>query len=250
MKTKLITYFQKLKQALSAFVRARAQSSQKSPGKENIQITDNPYLNARREWNLLTGDIVKAKHNWQIVALLALVANTLLIVGFIWLANQSEYKPYAVSVDKLGTAQFAGFLNEQQVTTTAQDNAFVRQYITQARTVIVDPMAQKRALSFVYAVSQPSARERLNEYYRKASPFSLAKERTIEVQINSLINKGGKTWQASWTEISRSLDGRVQAESHWEGLVSISTIVLKDEESIYINPLGLSVTSFNWSKRL
>jgi len=64
--------------------------------------SENPYLAARLEWNERYHGFIRAKRNWQIVAVVALVVNAVLGLGILWQASQSRVTPYVVEVDELG----------------------------------------------------------------------------------------------------------------------------------------------------
>jgi len=64
--------------------------------------SENPYLAARLEWNERYHGFIRAKRNWQIVAVVALVVNAVLGLGILWQASQSRVTPYVGEVDELG----------------------------------------------------------------------------------------------------------------------------------------------------
>jgi len=211
--------------------------------------TDNPYIAARKEWNLMFGDLIKAKYNWQRIALIALISNIILIFGLIMVSTQSRYIPYAVKVDALGNSSFAGYLTNSSPINPLEINAFIRRYVTNVRSVIADPIAEKQALDFVYATSTRKAAKFLNEEFRKNSPFKVAQQATVEVQNITVLQKSDKTWQVSWTEIQRNLDGNLIGQTHWEALMTVNHHPVSDARIININPLGLFVEHITWSQQ-
>ena len=62
----------------------------------------NPFLNSRREWNEVVGDMAKREHFWRLTALMALSILFISIMGNIFQGTQAKLKPYIVEVDKLG----------------------------------------------------------------------------------------------------------------------------------------------------
>lgn len=212
--------------------------------------TKNPYIAARQEWNLMFGDLIKAKYNWQRIAFIALGLNGVLLIGFVLLSLQTRYIPYAVKVDALGNSTFAGYLNKSDALNPLEVNAFVRRYITNARSVINDPIAEKQALEFVYTTSNEKTAKVLNDYYRQNNPFKTSIQTTIEVQVNAVLQKSDKTWQIHWTEIQRSSEGNVIEKTHWEGLVTVAHYPVTDSKQINVNPLGLFVEYISWSQQM
>ncbi len=209
----------------------------------------NPYLAARHEWNAMFGDLIKAKYNWQRIAFIILLANILLIAALIWLSGQSRYIPYAVKVDALGNSSFSGYLTHTNVVNPLEINAFIRRYITNARSVIADAIAEKQALDFIYAASTENTAKTLNDFYQKNSPFKSAQQTTVEVAVNAVLQKSDKTWQVSWTEVQRDLDGRILNQTHWESLITVSQHPINDESILNLNPLGLFVERISWTQQ-
>lgn len=209
----------------------------------------NPYIAARQEWNAMFGDLVKAKYNWQRIAFIVAIINLSLTLGFLWLASQSRYIPYVVKVDALGNSNFAGYLTHTLTISPLETNAFIRRYITNTRAVIADPIAEKQALDFVYATSTENTTKILNDFYQKNSPFKTAQQITIEVVVNAVLQKSDKTWQVSWTEIQRDLEGRIVSQTHWEALLTVAQHKTNDANILNLNPLGLFVEHMSWTQQ-
>jgi type IV secretory pathway TrbF-like protein len=209
--------------------------------------TSNPYVAARREWNFMYGDIIKAKHNWQQIALLLLVIQFISLAGLITLALQKHFVPYVVRVDSLGNTNFTEFLNAQTTVSPLIINAMLRRYVIAARSVIADPVAQKHELDFVYGVTKGPAHTVLDNFYHVQNPFDRVKEETREVMINAVLPKSTQTWQIDWTEIQRDLNGHVTGQAHFEGLITIEQHTPTNMDEININPLGLYVTHLSWA---
>jgi type IV secretion system protein VirB5 len=216
---------------------------------KEISNTSNPYLTARFEWNSLFGDIRRAKLQWQLVAFFALFSNIFLIIALYSIAARSQLVPYIVKVDSLGNALYAGFIDKDKEISTLEVNAFLRQFIINARSIISDPFAQKRSIDSVYNASLPPVRKLLDSYYRDSNPFVLSKEVLVEVQVSSVVQKSTRTWQVDWVEIQRGLDGQEHKKSHFEALVTIKHINVNNQELLNSNPLGIYIEHLNWAKQ-
>lgn len=215
---------------------------------EKVSACNNPYIAARREWNHMFGDLIKAKYNWQLTAFLALLSNVVLIIGFMILASKTRFIPYAVSIDNVGNTNFAGLLQQGATINPLEINAFIRRFIVNARQVIADPTAQQQAIEFVYAGSHAQALAFMNNYYRSHSPFARAQEYTIEVTLHSVLAKSSNTWQVGWSELQRDLDGNVIDTTEWEALVTVTHQTVSELKILNLNPLGLFVSQLSWSE--
>jgi type IV secretion system protein TrbF len=209
--------------------------------------TSNPYVAARREWSFMYGDILKAKYNWQCLSLFLTLINLLLVTGFILVALRSQFIPYAVKVDSLGNANFAGLLTKENDISPSMVNAMIRRYISEARSVIADPIAKKHQLDFVYHCTLSEAKSILDIFYKTQNPFVITKDETIDVTINSTLPKSNKTWQIQWTEIHHDNSGHVTLQEHFEGLITVEHFTPSNLDEININPLGLYVTHLSWA---
>ena len=216
---------------------------------EKISACNNPYIAARYEWNEMFGDLIKAKYNWQLTAFLSMISNIILIIGFIILASKTRFIPYAVNIDNVGNANFAGILQKDATINPLEINAFIRRFIVNARQIIADPTAQQQAIEFVYAGSTKQALTFMNNYYRTNSPFARAQEYTVEVTIHSVLAKSQNTWQIGWSELKRDLDGNVINTTHWEALVTVTHQAVSDLKVLNLNPLGLFVSQLSWSQQ-
>lgn len=214
-------------------------------------VSQNPYLAGKNEWYSMYGDIIKGKHNWQVAAWLSLVVNIILVIGFIIMASQSHYIPYAVKIDKLGNSTFGGYLSKSESLNPIVVNAFVRRYISEVKSVVADPVAQKQQIKYVYAVSKGSAKNHLDEFYHTHNPFEISHDKTIEVQVNSVLQNSDHSWQVNWTEIHRSLTGQEMMSVAWESNIRVKhkAINSDDADILNINPFGLFIDHISWSFR-
>jgi type IV secretion system protein VirB5 len=197
-------------------------------------------------------DVLKGKKNWQWVALAMIFANMLLILGMTRVSLQSKAPlSYITKVDSQGNAQFGGFLSDaNQQVSSVMVNAFIRRYIENVRSVIADPVAEKRSLDYVYAVTRGESLNFINSYYHNNDPFKHAKNSTVEVQIQAALPKSSQTWQIDWIETERNLEGGIINQSHYEALVTVEQKTVNDPNEINVNPLGLFVTRLSWSQQM
>jgi type IV secretory pathway TrbF-like protein len=210
---------------------------------------ENPYLVARMEWNCMFYDVIKAKQLWQTIALGLVIVIAIALIGIITLAKKNHYIPYIVKVDALGQSQYVDLASSKTTLDLPEYRAFLSRYIIESRTVIADPVAQKRALDFVYHATKNPALKTINEGYQEHDPFELAKTQTRAIKINSILEKSDQSWQIHWSEIVRDLEGQVQATEHYEGLLTIKQFKIDDLDTISLNPLGLFVEHFHWTQQ-
>ena len=73
---------------------------------------------------------------------------------------------------------------------------------------------------------------------------------TVQVQVSSILPVSNSSYTVQWTEFARDLRGTQTASETWEATVGVAFNPPKDEATIMVNPLGLYITSLNWTKKL
>ena len=143
----------------------------------------NPYIEARKEWNDRMLDVLAAKRNWQLAAVLSLVCLILLSLGMIYVSAQNQIKPYLVEVDRLGLAAPAKRLETGDLLKNDIIRYQLGRFIKNARTVSYDPMAMKLMLEEAYYFTRGAAVNYLNDYYLKIDPYEISKTQTRSVDL-------------------------------------------------------------------
>jgi len=175
-------------------------------------MENNPYLEARREWDERYADLVLGKRNWQIAAGGSLVVTLILSIGIVWLMSRSRYIPYVVEVDKLGYALTVPQpLSPASVPDVAarMQRYEVAAFIRNARSVTSDPQVEHQMLNSLPAHARGAADKFLDAYYHSDifthNPFKLAEKQTITTQIDSILRLSSASYQVRWTEQPRDL---------------------------------------------
>ena len=232
------------------------------PGEANtteaaLHRPDLPYMRGRAEFDSVFGDLAKGKRNWQIAAFASLGIAFVLAAGIVSIAATSRITPYVVEVDQLGQAQAFG--PAEQLTAVDQ-RVIVSQlarFVRDIRTVLGDPAGQADLIKRAYAFVDHGASPFLNTYFTAPAndPRVLGKDVTRLVEITSVLALPGttansaQTWKVSWTEstLPRAGGGR-PTESAWEGYFTTRITPPSTLDRITLNPLGLYVTSINWTE--
>jgi len=211
-----------------------------------------PYLEARREWNERYGDYIARAHHWRLAALSSGLVSAILAAGLVWLASQSRIVPYIVEVDTLGQAVAVKPAERTGPTDPRVIKAQLAAFIGWARTISTDTALMKAVLWNAYGMSGSQAKSYLDEYYQAHSPFDRADHETVAVEVNAVLPLTDKSYQVSWTETARDLQGRPSGQTHWQASLTILINPPKDEKTIITskNPLGIYVSTLNWTQKL
>ncbi len=220
--------------------------------------TENPYLAARRSWNDHVGAVMTSRQTWQVMGILCLMIALASVGGIIHIGSQSKFIPYIIEVDKLGQALAVS--PAQLIATPDQRvvHSAVASFINDARIVTPDIALQRKAVFRVYSMlsANDPATAKANQWFNgteESSPFTRATKETVGIEIHSVIPQTPDTWQVDWIEIVNDRQGIVQGEpSRMRALVTVYTIPSTPqttEEQVRMNPLGIYVRDFSWSKQ-
>jgi type IV secretion system protein VirB5 len=216
-----------------------------------MQAPENPYLAARLEWNERYHGFVRAKRNWQVIALVALAVNALLGLGILWQASQSRVTPYVIEVDERAQTLVIGPAEKARNTDPRLVRYQVAEFIRKVRSIVADGAAEKQLLDSAYAHAAGAATRFLNDHFKDHNPFLRMQERTVSVEVTSVLPlPASDSWQIQWTETHRGLDGAVLARERWQALLTIEIRAGNRPEQIEQNPLGFYVTDIQWTKQL
>lgn len=224
---------------------------------------DSRVRRGRSEFHLMFSDLAKAKRNWQLASFGLLGLTIVLAVGLVTLATQSRITPYVVQVDRFGRAQALAPAERIEPADQRVVVAQLASFIRDIRTVLAEPAAQADLVRRAYAFVDQGAALFLSQYYASPDndPRLLGKELTRLVEVTSVLSvptasraEKSSTWKVSWTETSfPKATAGMPVETAWEGYLTTRTAPPATAERVTMNPLGIYVTSINWtqiSKRL
>lgn len=227
---------------------------------EKAKTTDNPFLNSRRKYNELVGQVVASRRILQAVVVIIAMMGFASVGGWIHVASQSKFIPYVVEVDKLGQhVAVKRADNMDEAVTSRVVMAEIASFISDARMVTPDAALQSDAINRLYARMNPedAASHKMTQWLNgdaEKNPFARAAKETVSVEIESVISQSQTTWLVDWIERVYSRQGDLaQQPFRMRALVSYYIAPPSEnitEEDIRKNPLGIFISDFNWSRRV
>lgn len=223
---------------------------------KNNEMSNNPYLNARKQWNFIVGDAIHSRQLWQFVGLTSLLIALGGVGGMIYIGSQSKFVPYLVEVNKLGETVAVARADQAQATDERITRAMIGRFIMSARTVTTDISLQRRFVLDTYGMLNPkdAATAKMNEWFNgseNASPFKRAEKELVSVDIKSVLRQSESSWQVDWVETTRGHDGQLLTPpQNMRALLNIYYIPPTTEEQIQKNPIGLFIKDFSWSNEI
>ena len=203
--------------------------------KTDREMTENPYLNARKQWNFIMGDMVSSRLLWQWAGMTGLLIGLGGVGGMIYLGSQSKFIPYIVEVNKLGETVAVARADQPQATDERIVRAMLGSFIGNARTVTTDIA-------------------KMNEWLNgtpESSPFKRAEKELVSVEIKSVLRQSDNSWQVDWVETTRAHDGKLlKPPQNMRALLNIYYVPPTTEQQIIVNPIGMFIRDFSWSNEL
>lgn len=210
---------------------------------------ETPYQRAGQVWDERIGSARVQARNWRLMAFGGLLLSTGLSGGLLWQSMQSRVVPYVVEVDELGEARAVAAVGEGYNPTDPQIAWHLGKFIGSVRSVSLDPVLMRQSwLSAYDFVSERGARF-LNEYARSTQPFAQVGDRTVSVQVTSVVRASDRSFQVKWIETAYER-GSLAGTSRWTAILSVQVKQPASADELRKNPLGLRIDGIDWSKEL
>jgi len=179
-----------------------------------------PYQRAGQVWDERIGSARVQARNWRLIAFGGLFLSTGLSGGLLWQSMQSRVVPYVVEVDRLGEASAVAPLKEGYQPTDPQIAWHLGRFITNVRSVSLDPVLMRQNWLSAYDFVTERGARFLNEYARSAQPFAQVGDRTVSVQVTSVVRASDRSFQVKWTETAYER-GSLAGTSRWTAILSV-----------------------------
>lgn len=214
-----------------------------------MSANNNPYLNARREWDDRYGDALSRARNWRVAAIIALGVAGVSVAGVAYINAQSKVQPFVVAIDTLGNPIAMARPSSEGCVTDRIIQVQVANLIWNARTVLADQQAQKTLLDRTYAFLSTTASASLSEYYKTHSPFGSGS--TVDVEISSVLPISKESYQINWVE-NKFNGSQPAGTTNWKASVTVGIDKkLADQPQMSLsNPLGIYIKSLTWTQVL
>jgi type IV secretion system protein TrbF len=208
-----------------------------------------PYQRAGQVWDERIGSARTQARNWRLMAFGGLLLSTGLSAGLLWQSMQSRVIPYVVEVDRLGEARAVAPVNEGYQPTDPQVAWHLGKFIGNIRSVSLDPVLMRQSWLSAYDFVTERGARFLNEYARSAQPFAQIGDRTVAVQVTSVVRASDSSFQVKWIETAYER-GSLADTSRWTAILSVKVKQPTSAEELRKNPLGLRIDGIDWSREL
>jgi type IV secretion system protein VirB5 len=210
---------------------------------------ETPYQRAGQLWDERIGSARVQARNWRLMAFGSLILAAGLGGGVLWQSAQSRVVPYVVEVDRLGEARAVREAEAAFQPTDPQIAWHLSRFIRNLRSIQLDPVVMRQDWLEAYAFTTQRGSQFLGDYARAADPFGHIGERTVSVQVTSVVRASENSFQVKWSEAAFER-GSAAGRSSWTAILTVVTRAPANAEVLRRNPLGIYVDAIDWSREL
>ena len=225
------------------------------PFKRSVQrygrtpVPETPFQRAGQLWDERIGSARVQAGNWRLMAIGSTLLSAGLATGLLWQSTQSRVTPYVVEVDRLGEPRAISEAEAAYRPTDPQVAWHLARFITDVRSISLDPVLLRRDWLEAYDFTSRRGAQFLGDYARTADPFANVGERTVSVQVTSVVRASERSFQVKWTEVVFDR-GTEAGRSNWTGILTVVINPPRSAETLRKNPLGLYVEAIDWSREI
>ncbi len=208
-----------------------------------------PYQKAEQLWDERIGATRVQAKNWRLMAFGCFSLAVGLSGTLVWQSMQSRVVPYVIEVDKFGEAQAVASAIQDYQPTDAQIAWHLARFVANVRSVSTDPVLVRQNWLSAYDFATDRAALFLNDYARKNDPFAELGERSVSIQVTSVVRASDRSFQVKWVEQTFERGSLVRSE-RWTAILTVIVQSPRTAEQLRKNPLGLFVKAVDWSREL
>ena len=200
-------------------------------------------------WDTRIGSARVRAKNWRLLAFGCICIASILTGTLTWLVTARTNAPFVIEVDQQGRARNVGIASANYKPSDAQFAFHLAAFIENVRAIPADAIVLRKNWLKAYAFVTDRAAVTLNEYARANDPFAKVGQRTIAVEVKSVVRASIQSFLVRWIE--RTYDGGALTTTHrFSGVLAVLITLPTTAEKLSQNPLGIYVHAINWSQDL
>ena len=212
-------------------------------------LPETPYQRAGQLGDERIGSARVQARNWRYMAFGGLLLSSAMSTALIWQSLQSRVTPYVVEVDRLGQARAVTPAEAEYTPTDPQIAWHLAEFIRNVRTVSLDPVLMRRDWLSAYDFVTQRGAQFLGDYARSAAPFDQIGERTVSVQVTSVVRASDQSFQVKWLETAFERGAKADT-TRWTAILGVTTRTPQSADALRRNPLGIYIDAIDWSREL
>lgn len=209
------------------------------------------YSAAKSAYVHREGAVLGSLTHWRRIALILGVISVLSTGGLIVVATQSQLVPYIVEVDGKGAVQNVARGEAISELKPSIFRSVFSSWIENLRQVTPDVQLQRKMFSNAYAYlsANSQAHTRVSEWFKANDPLERAKDETVNVSVDQVLQLTANTWEVQWTETVRERrQGTVAQVTRWDARITYVRGQVT-EAGLVANPFGIYIANFDFQER-
>ncbi len=208
---------------------------------------DTPYQRARQEWDARMGSAVLSARSWRSIAFGSLGLAAIMALSLTAVAMQKRSFVHVVEVDPQGHVMSVRAADGNWRPSEAEIASQLGRFVRMVRSLPTDGVVLRENWLEAYRFLTPQAAAHLTRIARQDDPFlSLGRVgRTVEVR--TILARSDHSWEITWIERSTNETGTADPQTY-TGVFTTTTRPPTNGDQIAVNPLGILITDFSWSR--
>lgn len=212
-----------------------------------------PYLKGREEYLNQYGRLSNERDSWKKVTMGLLGIVAIMSVGMGYISTRSTFIPFMLTMDsQTGYVQAQGPITESKYTPgEAEIIYFLSDVVRKVRSVPLDPVAYRANWDSAGAFISSKAHQKMMTMIGEEGQKELLGKATVQPTILSVqpMANAKNTYVVRWTEEVYAIAGGSQKiNANFSGTFTVSTKTPKDKKEYYVNPIGMVIEDFSWSR--
>ena len=191
-----------------------------------------PAMRAARKWDEREGEIIVQNYNLR-----------RLLVGMM---------PYIVEVDTTtGMVRNVGTVEASKHYEAGESvyKYFLSRFLKNTREIPLDPVVYKENITTSYGFLTKDAAKKLQTMLKTEKLTEKFGHQTVQINISTILPlEGGHSYQIRWTEETFTISNGEKKVTPYSGIFTVQTIRSDDETKLLVNPIGMYISDFSWSK--
>lgn len=222
------------------------------PEKFTNYEAESPAARAARKWDEREGEIIVQNYNLRRLLLGMMSVVIFMTIGLVYKSLSSNVMPYIVEVDtttgivrNIGTVEASKHYQAGE----AVYKYFLSKFLKNVREMPLDPVVYRENLSTSYGFLTKTAALKLQTMLKSEKMTEKFGQQTVQINISTILPlEGGRSYQIRWTEEIFTISNGEKKVTPYSGIFTVQMIKSDDETKLMINPIGLYISDFSWSK--
>lgn len=195
--------------------------------------------------------LARQGRNWRLATFLVTGIALIAVSGLVIVASRPAPPPLAVLVDKdSGTTAVLGHVGQQNYEPGVNEKRHaIGEWIKQVRSLPLDPVVLRNNWTEATAYMTAVAGSKLNAWAQSPdAPTQHVGDKTISVQIVSVLPISPTSFEVRWTETTYNSAGTPVSAEPWAATLTLTIIPPNGDADAMVNPLGIRIKDFAWHR--